>query len=102
MSSRIPEQVADILKQVGLSFHHHVSSSSEGSQTLEALISRVVPLPYEVYENAALVLDPLVKALLKKEKEEWAELGEMLAADSETIEHLCQCIVFTIEGNLHP
>lgn len=89
------------LREVGQYFHHHTASLCQTGYESEALDSSLTSLPDEACKNAATALHPLAYHLQNRAQEEQKEeLGEMLAADSNVVEHLCKGILYPfINGN---
>lgn len=101
------------LKEIGCYFHHtcHASVSAEGGQLAapgqaapETLALSGILFPDGVCKNAVDAIRPIAYFLQKKASEEQKkELGEMLAADTEITETLCEGILNPyIQGNPTP
>lgn len=87
--------ILSTLQEVGSYFNKACHSSlSIGEATPEAMALSRLSIPDEVFKNAVDVLRPLAYYLQNKAEDlHKKRLGEMLASDTEIVQHLCDGIL---------
>ena len=93
------------LQEIGQFFskmHQDCLLSERSHSQSKAVSTSELPVPDEVYKNAVDVLHPVANYLQTRVQASQKEkLSEMLAINSEIIDHLCEGILYPfVEGNL--